>query len=61
MKQRLAQYMQVPIGQKLFTEQVDDPFIVGSKQPDGVFKQEHEGGIDDSICELVCIYLVRDI
>lgn len=61
MKQRPAQYTQVHLGQKQLTEQVDDPFVVGSKQPDGIFKQEHEGGINDSIREFVRIYLLKDI
>lgn len=39
------------------TEQVDDAFIISSKEPDGVFEKEHEGCIDDSISQLVGIDL----
>lgn len=41
------------------TEQVDDAFIIGSEEPDGVFKEEHEGCIDDSVRQLVGIDLER--
>lgn len=39
------------------TKQVDDAFVVRSKEPDGVFEEEHEGCVDDSICQLVGIDL----
>lgn len=39
------------------TKKVDDAFIIGSKEPDGVFKEEHEGCVDDSISQLVGIDL----
>lgn len=39
------------------TEQVDDAFIIGSEEPDRVFKEEHEGRIDDSVRQLVGIDL----
>lgn len=39
------------------TEQVDNAFVISSKEPDGVFEEEHEGGIDDSISQLVGIDL----
>lgn len=39
------------------TEQVDDAFIISGEEPDRVFKEEHEGRIDDSIRQLVGIDL----
>lgn len=39
------------------TKQVDNSFIISSKEPDGVFEEEHEGCIDDSISQLVGIDL----
>lgn len=39
------------------TQQVDDAFVVSSKEPDGVFEEEHEGGVDDSVGQLVGIDL----
>lgn len=39
------------------TEQVDDAFIIGGKEPDGVFEEEHESCVDDSISQLVGIDL----
>lgn len=39
------------------TEQVDDAFIISSEESDRVFKEEHEGCIDDSIRQLVGIDL----
>lgn len=39
------------------TEQVDNAFIISSKESDGVFEEEHEGCIDDSISQLVGIDL----
>ena len=39
------------------TKQVDNPFIVRSEEPDGVFEQEHKRSIDDSISEFIGIDL----
>lgn len=39
------------------TKQVDDAFIISSKEPDGVFEEKHEGCVDDSISKLVGIDL----
>lgn len=39
------------------TKQVDDAFVVRSEEPDGVFEEEHEGCVDDSISQLVGIDL----
>ena len=39
------------------TKQVDNPFIVRSEEPNGVFKQEHERSVDDSISEFIGIDL----
>lgn len=39
------------------TKQVDNAFVISSKEPDGVFEEEHEGCIDDSISQLVGIDL----
>lgn len=39
------------------TKQVDNAFVVSSKEPDGVFEEEHEGCVDDSISQLVGIDL----
>lgn len=39
------------------TKQVYDAFIISSEESDGVFKEEHEGCIDDSIRQLVGIDL----
>lgn len=44
-------------GERGLTEQVDDAFIVSSEEPDGVFEEQHEGCIDDSISQLVGIDL----
>lgn len=42
---------------KGLTEQVDNPFIISSKKPDGVFEEEHESGIDDPVSQLIGIDL----
>lgn len=42
---------------KGLTKQVDNAFIISSKEPDGVFEEQHEGCIDDSISQLVGIDL----
>lgn len=39
------------------TQQVDDALVVGGKQSDGVFEQEHEGRVDDAIRQLVGVDL----
>lgn len=39
------------------TQQVDDSLIVGGKQTDGVFEEKHEGGIDNTIRQLVGVCL----
>lgn len=39
------------------TEQVDNAFVISSKESDGVFEEEHEGCVDDSISQLVGIDL----
>lgn len=39
------------------TQQVDDAFVISSKEPDGVFEEEHEGCVDDSVGQLVGIDL----
>lgn len=39
------------------TKQVDNAFVISSKEPDGVFEEEHEGCVDDSISQLVGIDL----
>lgn len=39
------------------TEQVDDAFVISSEEPDGVFEEEHEGCVDDSVSQLVGIDL----
>lgn len=31
------------------TKQVDDAFVISSEEPDGVFEEEHEGCVDDSV------------
>lgn len=41
------------------TQKVDDPFIVSSKQPYGVFEEQHESRVDYSIGELVRVGLER--
>lgn len=43
------------------TKQVDNAFIISSKEPDGVFEEEHEGCIDDSISQFVGIDLRESI
>lgn len=42
---------------RFLTKQVDNAFIISSEEPDGVFEEKHEGGIDDSISQLVGIDL----
>lgn len=39
------------------TQQVDDPFVVRSKQPDGVFEEQHEGRVDHPVGQLVRVGL----
>lgn len=39
------------------TQQVDDSFIVRSKEPYGVFEEQHEGRVDHSVGQLVRIGL----
>lgn len=39
------------------TQQVDNAFIVGRKQSNGIFKQKHERRVDHSIGELVGVDL----
>lgn len=39
------------------TQHVDDAFIVRSKQSYGVFEEQHEGGVDHSVGELVGVWL----
>lgn len=39
------------------TQQIDNAFIVGCKQSNGIFKQKHEGRVDHSIGELVGVDL----
>lgn len=43
------------------TQQVDDPFVVGGKQTDGVFKKQHEGSVDHTIGELIRVGLETHI
>lgn len=45
---------------KVLTEQVDNAFVVSSKEPDGVFEEEHEGCIDDSISQLIGVDLRKN-
>lgn len=40
-----------------FTQHVYDPFVVSSKQPYGVFKQQHESCVDHPIGQLVGVRL----
>ena len=42
-----------------FTQHVDHPLVVGSKQPYGVFKQQHECCVDHSVGQLVRVRLRR--
>lgn len=46
---------------KGLTKQVDNAFIISSKEPDGVFEEQHEGCIDDSISQLIGIDLRKAI
>lgn len=41
------------------TQQVDDALVVGSEESDGVFEEQHEGCVDDSVGQLVGINLVN--
>lgn len=43
------------------TEQVDNAFVICSEEPDGVFEEEHEGCVDDSVRQLVGVDLGRNI
>lgn len=43
-----------------FTQHVDDPFIVSSKQPYGVFKEQHERCVDHAVGQLVGVRLQED-
>lgn len=40
-----------------FTQHVDDPFIVSSKQPYGVFEEKHERRVDHAVGQLVGVGL----
>lgn len=40
-----------------FTQKVDDPFVVGSEQPYGVFEEQHEGRVYHTVGQLVRIGL----
>lgn len=40
-----------------FTQHVDDPLIVGSKQPYGVLEEQHERCVDDAVGQLVGVGL----
>lgn len=40
-----------------FTQEVDDALIVGSKQPDCILEEEHEGGVDHTVGEFIRIHL----
>lgn len=57
MNRRQKGRLKVEVIREGLTKQVDDAFIIGSKEPDGVFEEEHEGRIDDSISQLVGIDL----
>lgn len=39
------------------TQHVDDAFVVRSKQPYGVFKEQHESRVDDTVGQLVGVGL----
>lgn len=40
-----------------FTQHVDDPFVVSSKQPYGVFKKQHERCVDHAVGQLIGVRL----
>lgn len=50
----------IQIPQVLLTEHVDDPFVVGREQAYGVFKEQHEGGVDHSVGQLVGVGLKEE-
>ncbi|KAK6316701.1 hypothetical protein J4Q44_G00121010, partial [Coregonus suidteri] len=39
---------------------VDNSFIVGSKEADGVFEEQHEGAVDDAIGQFIRVSLGRE-
>lgn len=39
------------------TQHVDDALVVRSKQPYGVFEEQHEGGVDHAVAQLVGVGL----
>lgn len=41
------------------TQEVDDALVVGSKQPDCVLEEEHEGGVDHTVGEFIRIHLQK--
>lgn len=43
------------------TQQVDDAFVISSEEPDGVFEEEHEGCVDDSVSQLIGVNLGGNI
>ena len=46
---------------EIFTQQVNNSFIVCCKQSNGIFEKEHEGSIYYPICKFVAINLEKKI
>lgn len=57
MNRRQKGRLKVEVIREGLTKQVDDAFIISSKEPDGVFEEEHEGCIDHTICKFIGIDL----
>lgn len=47
-------------GPEALTQHVDDPFVVRREQAYGVLKEQHEGGVDDSVGQLVGVGLKEE-
>lgn len=43
----------------VFTQEVNNPFVICRKQSNGIFEEEHEGSINYTICKFIAINLGR--
>lgn len=41
----------------VFTQEVNNPFVICRKQSNGIFEEEHEGSINYTICKFIAINL----
>lgn len=43
----------------IFTQEVNNPFVIRSKQSNGIFEEKHEGSVNYTICKFIAIDLGR--